>query len=140
MGAFLPLLCVVGLLFVGYTSRIVEDKDDAPVSCFGINEDGSEKEILRAQVIDEFAKTKAIEKEIDEEIEDLYEYSRLVHMGKSHKEASRVVGNKAAKRIKADRENAELAGNNPGQKLRKVRKSLSSKSNPMDAVLKVGTQ
>ena len=57
LGAFLPLLCVVGLLFVGYTSRIVEDKDDAPVSCFGINEDGSEKEILRAQVIDEFAKT-----------------------------------------------------------------------------------
>ena len=137
LGAFLPLLCVVGLLFVGYTSRIVEDKDDAPVSCFGINEDGSEKEILRAQVIDEFAKTKAIEKEIDEEIEDLYEYSRLVHMGKSHKEASRVVGNKAAKRIKADRENAELSGNNPVQKLRNVIKSLSSKSNPMDAVLKI---
>ena len=49
-------------LFVGYTSRIVEDKDDAPVSCFGINEDGSEKEILRAQVIDEFARRKRLKK------------------------------------------------------------------------------
>ena len=67
-------MCVLGLLFVGYTSRIVEDKDESPVSCFGINEDGSEKEILRVRVIDEFAKTKAIEKEIDEEVEDMYEY------------------------------------------------------------------
>ena len=137
LGAFLPLMCVLGLLFVGYTSRIVEDKDDAPVSCFGVNEDGSEKEILRVRVIDEFAKTKAIEKDIDEEIEDLYEYSRLIKMGKSHKESSKIVGNRAAKRFKADRENAELSGNNPVQKLMNVIKSLSSKSNPMDAVLKI---
>ena len=137
LGAFLPLMCVLGLLFVGYTSRIVEDKDESPVSCFGINEDGSEKEILRVRVIDEFAKTKAIEKEIDEEVEDMYEYSRLVTMGKSHKEAMKSVSKKAAKRVKADRENAELSGNNPVQKLINVIKSLSSKSNPMEAVLKI---
>ena len=137
IGAFLPLLIVQGILFIGYTSRIVEDKDESPVSCFGVNEDGSEKEILRERVIDEFTKTKAIEKEIDEEIEDLFEYSRLVKMGKSHKEASKQVSTRAAKRIKADRENAELSGNNPVQKLKNVLKSLRAKTNPMDFVLKM---